>query len=288
MEMWFKGVQPREDIWRTVYADPRGNLGTFCPDMDECADFHEELLYKIREIDLIDGAGTKHHLVFSVNSGSADCNTGIFGRVFTSEGVWILFYGIAHGDCATSVKATNLALKRFVPIEGFDQSAKFPNIFYTEENLFESKSQIEYLCFAIGQLTLSWPDESYPEMVPRSTRCAITHRLLCVIQSKAQAENSLMWPIAIPTEILSMIASYAPAELPLYSRKCWKEYQKTKTLQNEIFTHCRGRSKGDSLSWASKMLPYSEQMNLHKQHQDSTFDSSLLAKSDIKIGMYNY
>ncbi len=102
--LWLRGnlCEGKHLTWQAMHSRPLACLRN-TPDGNECL------------VQVFDGAGTGHLLRIKVNEGCGDANTGIFGRVWSSEGVWALIKGYAPGDCATLVEATSLALKRYKP-----------------------------------------------------------------------------------------------------------------------------------------------------------------------------
>ena len=101
---------------------------------------------------MTDGAGTEHTVYIEFNDGCADANTGIFGRAFTREGIWVLFCGAEAGDCGTSVVGTDLGVDRYVEHEGMTLEGLLPEGSTWSENAYRRKHHVEYFCFAVAML----------------------------------------------------------------------------------------------------------------------------------------
>ncbi len=169
VELWLRGnlCEGKRLTWQAMHSRPLACLSNNDDDDDD-----KECLVQV-----FDGAGTGHLLRIKVNSGCADANTGIFGRVWSSEGVWALIKGYAPGDCATLVEATSLALKRYKPhyyhTEADDNDDNDDNIqhvfkdapplshylpislfFNAEENTFKNGAEIEAVLLVLGYLCM--------------------------------------------------------------------------------------------------------------------------------------
>jgi hypothetical protein len=211
-------------------------------------------------VELIDGAGTPHLLKVIVNEGSADASTGIFGKVWSSEGIWALFHGYYYkgGENATYVSATELGLKRYHPYPGEVVKQSNPSsekdregqvghtgclrqplprrLFFGVQNLYVHGAEIEAILLAIGYLCARQSPNNYISTAPLKLRRGVMFSLLNIIQQRAMesfkqmGQINPMWPTGLAPELLHHIAHFVPANLPTYDQArfaLWKSGERS-------------------------------------------------------------
>ena len=210
---WMKGYKGNF-LWKFLHARPLAFLGRKpCPhDQLETVEEHEAI------VSVIDGRGKEHILYFSVNPGDADGNTGIFGRVSSEEGVWMLFRGECCGD-TTDIESTNVAIKSFYPHKSYDP---IPASLAFVEAECSRQHQVESLCFHLAFLVMR-KNVMYENYLPLRFKKSLLLSLLLIIHKKAKEEKvsseAELNLSDLPSELVCLIVSFCePPELPLLEK----------------------------------------------------------------------
>ena len=212
---WLKGHKGHL-IWNLLHARPLVHLGyTECPYEYIYSENFEAI------VSVKDGNEKEHILYISVNEGDADANTGIFGRVSSEEGVWMLFHGSKAGDCGTLVESTPVAIKSFYPRKEYETVPL--SLAFSDENKFSRKHQVESVVFYIACLLLKSKKMMFDSYLPIRFKRSLLLSLLVVIHKKAKEEASQEEGVnfsALPIELLHLVVSFCdPPELPLLEEK---------------------------------------------------------------------
>jgi hypothetical protein len=233
VRMWLAGLQSGF-VYEQLHARPISYLGCSSATLEclSCNDY--DWLFGIT-----DHAGVEHQLFLRINEGDADANTGVFGHIESDQGVWGYLHGTQAGDCGTYVECTDLALARYVPHVKHSWAVLPINTIWSSENRYTDGAQVAYVLLAMSMLLLRRQRKCAP--FPEGVAIAAMTSLLSIIQQRAldnaaaaaattcssstsatttttttttNCVSPLQWPVYLPRELLSLIASFCIPQLP--------------------------------------------------------------------------
>ena len=257
-------------------------------------------------IGMKDGNGFEHKIMLQVNEGDADANTGIFGKVESNEGIWVTFQGAGRrfktpilliGDCGTYVKSFPLGNARFFPHENVPRNHVPKSLFYSREDYFETKSQVEKFSFTMAMLSLLTPNQSFPNNFPIKLKQSLMFSLLKIIQLKALKEENSNWKIRLPDEVLLIISQYLNPDFPMLTQKQIKylsDLKRKEEFEKQKFEHNLCKYNDDDKNFSifaayprvegEEKNDYSLDLKLYEETNNSDFvDRTYYSRHDWQL-----
>ncbi|KAH3766998.1 hypothetical protein Pelo_1123 [Pelomyxa schiedti] len=269
IDMWLHGIPPGDPVWNKIHAIPIMCVGkvdqrtkAFMHKEDSDASESDDDFGLLPPncayiVELVDGSGVGHKLVFDFNQGDADANTGIFGHALSARGIWVTFAGDALCDSGTLVTATDLALHTFVPHNKDFPQGLLPAKSTWTDNKFTFGSQVELICFAVAMLCMKRPPMAFTGVGASLARNSLKS-LLTIVFRKVVQQNNLS--ALIPSSFIEQVARLVDPKFPIVNNSTTNTNHPTKTTTAPTI--------GDPWPYG-QLKPYPEQIKLWRSGKDS-------------------